>query len=718
MSVSSLIDHLEETKILINKKEDILQEESDSKIAEISSYVREMQQKIAEVGQSIKDQYLKRLKIENAKLFGSRDHLDSTLGKASSAFDEIETYCRTLDSSRPFDLSELIENSKKFERLFEKLQDDCQREIFNGAQEDICSVKVNMPVHANFVEIPYKFSIEGEVCENLVYNDFNNIIEESRQEGNSAIDENDGNDEEEVKDLTGNFPSNSHTIGVAPYDMTPREELFYRSHKDFFGDWNASTNEKKIPDDLEREAPVSLEGEIEPEDELGNLNSYSKQSDRSRPISRSGKLQYLDLSQIGGGTTFRANDLTDYNISFLSPDDAILIRDLTAKGDMDLSETVYRSTDLATAHRRLLSNNQHNLQVFSALDGGVDPTLERNRFMEHSDFSDLGILQETDLSTRQANPNTSGELDFMSTETFLHFFEGNSKTLHIYRVSNNYWMNLDLNIDFDLSYFHKSIALPGGRVFLTGQVDKKDHYAENNFYEFDPKSRTLIAQQSMLKKRSDSSHSIVYSRCDNSIYVISGYVAENKRRLQSCERYRLTTGNWEKVEHLHFERPYNTVCLIEDEDEESNDFKLYVIGGINKFADFLRTVEIYDSRQKLWTLVQPVFAGNEKIWKRCLCQPLSRNEIMFFGGYDDHGNKTDECSIYNITQNKVTMMPEKKLNVSGYFYDNIVSAGNDIFFALSFVNFGQRLIHVFDAKSRTWKMIEHFWKSSSGYNYM
>ncbi len=60
---------------------------------------------------------------------------------------------------------------------------------------------------------------------------------------------------------------------------------------------------------------------------------------------------------------------------------------------------------------------------------------------------------------------------------FLHFFEENQKTLHyldLTKISQDpqslRYKKIDLNIDFKIPFFHRSIVTPGGEIYLTGGI--------------------------------------------------------------------------------------------------------------------------------------------------------------------------------------------------------------------------------------------------------
>lgn len=140
---------------------------------------------------------------------------------------------------------------------------------------------------------------------------------------------------------------------------------------------------------------------------------------------------------------------------------------------------------------------------------------------------------------------------------FLHFFKPFSKFLYVFDLENiqlninldsgNY-IKIPLEINFSISYYHKSIISPDGEIYLTsGRLNEKILMnPDDSFYKFDQENCTLIEMPKMMVPR--ILHGLVYlKKC---LYVIGGST-DSRKCTSECEKYDFFYNRWVKIANLN-----------------------------------------------------------------------------------------------------------------------------------------------------------------------
>ena len=150
-------------------------------------------------------------------------------------------------------------------------------------------------------------------------------------------------------------------------------------------------------------------------------------------------------------------------------------------------------------------------------------------------------------------------LDFFNKSTsakFLHFFQQKSKFLHIYNLEelkNNVVKEykLEMNIDFKIPRWHRSITIPNGAIYLIGGVvtfNTNQEATSNSAYVYDYEANTLNPIKPMNIPR--SGHGVAYM--NEKIYCVGGFTDENVSSVK-CEKYHVLTNMWEEIADLNYE---------------------------------------------------------------------------------------------------------------------------------------------------------------------
>lgn len=266
---------------------------------------------------------------------------------------------------------------------------------------------------------------------------------------------------------------------------------------------------------------------------------------------------------------------------------------------------------------------------------------------------------------------------------YLHFFQDNSKKLHILDLKKAEkekkfkFEEIDLDINFRIPIWHRSIITRQGAIYLTGGsgggVSKDQNL--NDVYIYDPIDQSLRPKAKMNYAR--NSHGICIFQ--DFIYVVGGCIDEEGYTAQ-CERYQIskyferTIGEWEKIAPLN--SPAYAPCLA-----SLNDRYLYKFGGALNLQEINNSIERYDPNTNQWTEINyNVFGGLDfSLMAYSGCVQISEDEICIFGGskFDQKSTSTYVC---RTSQNVHAM---EKLDLSlpypGTFWNNTLIFGGKVF---------------------------------------
>ncbi|KRX03576.1 hypothetical protein PPERSA_04128 [Pseudocohnilembus persalinus] len=236
-------------------------------------------------------------------------------------------------------------------------------------------------------------------------------------------------------------------------------------------------------------------------------------------------------------------------------------------------------------------------------------------------------------------------------KSFLHFFQHKSKIFHFVNLEDlkmglpPKFYQINLNINFNIPRWHKSISLPDGQVVITGGVsceikDKK----LNNCYQLDFTNRKLLPIPSMILAR--SGHSLVYFQ--EEIYAIGGF-SEQMIFTSRCEKFSFSENKWVEIAELNQRANNPTVCSF-------NNKYIFKFGG--KFDDnkLNQFVEKYDPKINKWQIIQfscPSFlTPNQTLLTSACCLQINRSQILIFGGtQENYTAKSDNCYIFQVDHN-------------------------------------------------------------------
>ena len=249
----------------------------------------------------------------------------------------------------------------------------------------------------------------------------------------------------------------------------------------------------------------------------------------------------------------------------------------------------------------------------------------------------------------------------------LHFFVYEQKKLFILDLEKLKKNNdatfepINLEIDFRIPTFHKSIITPQGDIFLTGgSIPDNSGRKSNGTFYYDWSANSLRGLPNMINGR--SSHGICY--LNGNIYIIGGFL-NGQTFTTKCEKYNVQARNWKQMANLN----YNSVaCSV----TSYNQKYLFKFGGLIDGLLINNYIERYDIAHDDWIVIEPRINNNESLLKQNIkdfkllstssCVQINKNEIMVFGGYQQDNQASATCFIFSSENEEENYYEIKKVD--------------------------------------------------------
>ena len=236
---------------------------------------------------------------------------------------------------------------------------------------------------------------------------------------------------------------------------------------------------------------------------------------------------------------------------------------------------------------------------------------------------------------------------------YLHFFQHKSSYLHLLDLDTlqqgyaNEFEKINLNINFKIPRWHRSIVTPFCEIYLTGGVDVDNpHIKLDKAYVYDFNNKTLIPISPMFIGR--SGHAMTY--LNGYLYVIGGY-SEEKDFTERCERYNIKQNMWEHIASLHVKANNPACCTFRNK-------YIYKFGGKLNDLELCNTIERYDPLSDLWSLIEielPSGFGFSKkpfsILSSLASVQINNDQMIVFGGtHADYSIKSNDCWLLHVDE--------------------------------------------------------------------
>ena len=265
--------------------------------------------------------------------------------------------------------------------------------------------------------------------------------------------------------------------------------------------------------------------------------------------------------------------------------------------------------------------------------------------------------------------NVKDSFDPMATKKYLHFFQHKSNYLHLLDLDyvettgKCEFERVELNINFKIPRWHRSIITPFSEIYLTGGVDAEDTEMKlANSYVYDFAHRTLVAISPMIVGR--SGHAMAYM--NGHIYVVGGFSEEGEFS-DKCERYNIRQNFWTPIASTKL-RSNNSACCV------FRNKYIYKFGGKMSDIELCNAIERYDPARDEWKIIEyelPFGGGYDpktfNILSSLACVQINHYEIMIFGGTRaDYSVKSNECWLLSVEEDDSDNTTYRSRDLSAY----------------------------------------------------
>jgi len=339
-----------------------------------------------------------------------------------------------------------------------------------------------------------------------------------------------------------------------------------------------------------------------------------------------------------------------------------------------------RKSDISDVYPGVIPPSEEEIHQISFKRGSeeVEASVKETERARKSSYqeSHRNIPRNNKVSATGPLVSVEDYFDENSSNQYLHFFQDNSKKLHILDLKKAVksgvfeFEEIELDITFKIPIWHRSIITKQGLIYLTGGsgggITKDKNF--NDVYIYDPIDQTLKQKAKMNYAR--NSHGICVFQ--DHIYVVGGCIDEEGYTTQ-CERYEInkyyqkSVGQWEKIAPLNKSAYAPTLVNL-------NDAFLYKIGGVLNLQTINNFIERYDPRENIWTEITYNLSGiNQEEFSLTAyagCVPITEDEIIIFGG-SNIDQKTNQTFVFR-TSSKIHVI--KKVDIAlpyhGIFWNN------------------------------------------------
>lgn len=292
---------------------------------------------------------------------------------------------------------------------------------------------------------------------------------------------------------------------------------------------------------------------------------------------------------------------------------------------------------------------------------------------------------------------------------FLHFFQSHENRFHyidLTRISPNtkpQFESVDLNINFNIPAFHKSIVIPNGDIYVVGGCDGEDPNKKmNTTFLYDWGKQSLIPKAKMSVGR--SSFGICYM--NRYIWVVGG-LTNNSTYTRTCEKYDTLTNKWTQIADINHEILAPCVTSF-------NNKYLFKFGGCGVDDRLEPIVEKYDPSRNVWTVLNvkidipaSIKPGYFKILSTSACVQINGTDIYVFGGYLEDNTSSNQTFIFRVQEEseysasyQITKIGVKTLTHPEAFWNNTPIVFNKHIYALQNVQTLEREDGCLDDKRR------------------
>lgn len=238
--------------------------------------------------------------------------------------------------------------------------------------------------------------------------------------------------------------------------------------------------------------------------------------------------------------------------------------------------------------------------------------------------------------------------------------------------------------------------LSGGHMYKTNASDK--------LIELQFKASKHTFHKSMTTAR--WMHRMVQFK--NYLYVVGGVGSKMETPLKSCERFNLTTREWEPMADMINARHSMGICAHEYDQKHNASPKLFVFGGVGEKKTMLTEVEEYDMDTDTWRVVYLKNYGQAPKSAGVFAVSVNAQQIAVFGGFRhisyekgtgkntevlyDYPYNNTRIWLYNVEEETVKLMENMTLGYGLFSEGNQTICDGKAVYAVG--RFNEKVSHI------------------------
>jgi len=277
----------------------------------------------------------------------------------------------------------------------------------------------------------------------------------------------------------------------------------------------------------------------------------------------------------------------------------------------------------------------------------------------------------------------------------LHWFEWSKKKLYLYDVVKNCTRIVDLQINFKLPSYSRSIITPTGHIYLMGG-EEPEMTTRDDVYVYDcnvENNDMLEIRKKMLCKKYDFTVCVM----NGFIFVISGRDSSSEI-IDRCEKYDYLKDQWHLVAPVNKKR-YAAACASIPAAK-----KIYLFGGRSDNNNLMHhDVEEYDAGKDEWRVIE---LQDPSVWipvEVAAMVQIDENKLLIFGGSE--ANVTDTSSSYIFNASDYSLERNSDMKRAQVFVAAPVLFGNFVYSIGNEYYVKTRSLNKYNIEKREWSII-------------
>lgn len=261
-----------------------------------------------------------------------------------------------------------------------------------------------------------------------------------------------------------------------------------------------------------------------------------------------------------------------------------------------------------------------------------------------------------------------------------------------------------INCDFAIPMYHRSIITPDGKIFLNGGIGVEYKKAINKFYQYDVAANKLVQLADMRYGRNQ--HSLI---CVNhEIFAIGGQSSNNELFLDKCEKFSLSTMKWTEIAPMNQKAAGVALASFQHQ-------FIFKFGGFQEQKRLSTSIERFDIKNNVWSQIQVQNSKQEisyEIPAYSGATFIGLTDLLILGGKSTD-RFVDSCYLVRMAEDmtKGSLVETRPLPKYGSVTSQVLVSGHMVFALQNvgleklpdLINFSRKSLLAFN--SRVWKEV-------------